>query len=148
MNREDQLILILQHDHDVFDALHRSCRDTGLRNPVRFCRNGYEVASYFSGAGIYRRREEYPLPSLFIMALDLPGWDAFDFLRSLRLSDRFEHLPVIGTLPVNHERVIRRAFNLGLTAYYEIPRQIPEVITALRKGDFLRLEPHEIVAAA
>ncbi len=111
---------ILIYEPNIRDALF--LEDTfgqlELAHPIRVVRHGSELRSYFSGAGIYANRENFPIPSLLILNLSqsLTAVNVLEWLGPLGFMDDF---PVIGMGYRVGPRILQRAFDLGMSGYFE-----------------------------
>lgn len=102
---------------DVLLILH-AFEKTGLRNPVQVVRSGEEAVAYLSGEGKYSNRAEYPLPSLVLLDLKLPGMDGFEVLSWIRRQYGISALPVVVLTTSERMRDVNRAYALGANSFF------------------------------
>src|SRR4029078_6111613 len=92
---ETQLILLAEDDdNDVF-LIRSAFHAAGIVTPIHAVRDGYEAIAYLKGAGKYAQRAEYPLPSLLLLDLKMPGKNGFEVLEWIRAELTLQSLRVI-----------------------------------------------------
>src|ERR1051325_4442765 len=77
---------ILVAEDDPCDALllEQALLKAGLHVPVQFVNNGQEALDYFAGEPPFADRSLYPIPTLLVLDLKMPGVDGFEVLDWLR----------------------------------------------------------------
>ena len=80
------------------------------------------------GEGTYANRGGYPLPSLILLDLKLPGMDGFDVLRWIRQEPNFGSLPVIVLTSSEQIRDVNRAYQLGANSFLVKPTDFQNFI--------------------
>ncbi len=125
------ILLVEDREDDVF-LVRRAFEKAYLLNPLQVVRNGEEAVAYLKGEGTYANRAGYPLPSLILLDLKLPGMDGFDVLRWIRREPNFGSLPVIVLTSSEQIRDVNRAYQLGANSFlvkptdFENPSVSPE----------------------
>lgn len=67
----------------------------GLESALYSVPDGRSALDYLSGRGLYVDRNLYPLPSVVLLDLNLPGISGFDVLKWIRTQAAYELLPVV-----------------------------------------------------
>jgi CheY-like chemotaxis protein len=80
-----------------------------------------EAVRYLQGAGEYAARDRYPLPSLIILDLNLPGMSGLEFLPWLREQPLFSAIPVIVLSGSPFSHAVKRAYALGAKTFFTKP---------------------------
>jgi len=114
------ILLVEDREDDVF-LVRRAFEKAYLLNPLQVVRNGEEAVAYLKGEGTYANRAGYPLPSLILLDLKLPGMDGFDVLRWIRQEPNFGSLPVIVLTSSEQIRDVNRAYQLGANSFLVKP---------------------------
>ncbi len=83
--------------------------------------DGQEAIDYLKGAAQFHNRFLYPLPSLLLLDLEMPGMDGFAVLEWLLTRSDLEALPVVVLSSSNQEADIKRAKALGADDYVVKP---------------------------
>lgn len=124
--------------------LRRAFFKAGVLNPIMEAKTGREAIAYLSGDGIYSDRSKYPLPSILLLDLNMPGTDGFGVLQWIR--DKF---PVGGMLIIVLSRLdeiksINRAYALGANSFLTKPgnaEELDSLIQAFHDYWMLRNKP-------
>lgn len=118
----DQAVFLLVEDNDN-DALllRRAFVKARVLNPLHVARSGEEAIAYLSGTGKYATRSEYPLPSLVLLDLKMPGLDGFDVLRWIRQEPELRALRVVVLTSSDELRDINLAYQLGANSFLVKP---------------------------
>jgi len=121
------ILLVEDREDDVF-LVRRAFEKAYLLNPLQVVRNGEEAVAYLKGEGTYANRAGYPLPSLILLDLKLPGMDGFDVLRWIRQEPNFGSLPVIVLTSSEQIRDVNRAYQLGANSFLVKPTDFQNFI--------------------
>ena len=78
-----KVLVVEDSPNDVF-LLQRAFSKTGPEAPLHFARDGQEALDYLKGVDRFADRNLYPLPTLLVVDLKLPGIDGFDIIQWVR----------------------------------------------------------------
>ncbi len=114
---------VLYVEDDESDALfmQRAFANVGLASALRVVEDGRAAMNYLSGANGYANREEYPLPSLVLLDLNLPLVHGFDVLKWIREQQQYASTPVVIFTSSTRVEDKVRAQQLGATEFVEKP---------------------------
>ena len=126
----DSLILVAEDRDDDAALMLRAFQKGRLLNPVYFVRDGEEALCYLKGEGKYANREEYPLPALFLLDLNMPRTDGFEVLEWVRQQPTLRLLRIVVLTASDRVKDVNRAYQLGANSFLVKPVDF---------GDFLRL---------
>jgi CheY-like chemotaxis protein len=115
---ETAVILLIEDSEDDVVLIRRAFDKALLRNPVQVVRDGEAALMYLRGEGKFRNRAEYPLPSIVLLDLKLPGMDGFEVLSWIRQQDGIRGLPVIVLTSSNRIPDVNRAYRLGANSFF------------------------------
>lgn len=93
----------------------------GRGEVLRSAVDGREAMNYLDGTGPFADREQYPLPSLVMLDLNLPIYSGFEVLRWIRQRPALNSLPVIVFSSSTRPDDKAKAIELGADAYLEKP---------------------------
>ena|SRR3954462_1794193 len=108
-----------------------------VRNPVRVMKNTAELRGYLDGQGPYSNRELFPLPSVALLDLDLPGLEAANFLCWLRSDSACKKMPVIGFSDFEVSKRIQAFMTLGMNGFFQKRTNLDETVECLRNVELL-----------
>jgi PAS domain S-box-containing protein len=106
---------VLYVEDEESDALfmEQAFKRKGLAGKLRIARDGRAAIDYMSGAGDYRDRERYPLPSLVLLDLNLPHVPGFGVLEWIRNNPDYARVPVVVFSSSTREDDRAKALQLG-----------------------------------
>lgn len=112
------LVLLVEDLEDDILLIRRALRRSRVSIPLQVVRTGEEAIAYLSGEGKYENRAEYPLPTLVLLDLQLPGINGYDVLAWIRQQDGIRGLPVVVLTSSNLLRDVNRAYQLGANSFF------------------------------
>jgi len=118
---ENPIILLVDDCHDAALLMATVFDRAGLGLPLRFARDGNEAIGYLRGDGLHADREKFPLPTVMLLDLNMPGKDGFDVLAWVALQPRLRYLRVYVLSASSRPEDIQRAYDLGASAYLVKP---------------------------
>ena len=111
------VFLLLEDSPDDAVLVQRSFSRGNVLNPIISLQSAEDGMSYLLGVGPYKDRKQYPLPSLILLDLKLPGMDGFEFLQWLRSQPTLKTIRVVVLTSSERVRDIDRAYKLGANSY-------------------------------
>ena len=105
---QDVILLAEDREDDIVIIRHAFAKAKFL-NPLHIVRDGQEAIDYLQGEGKYANRDEYPLPSLFLLDLKLPRKDGLDVLKWVRSQPTLSALRVVVLSASEQVRDINKA---------------------------------------
>jgi DNA-binding response OmpR family regulator len=133
-------VLYVEDEESDAMFMERAFRDKKLR--LRRVGDGREAIHYLSGAGQYRDREKYPVPTVVLLDLNLPHVQGFGVLEWMRNHSDYKHTPVVVFSSSTREDDRVKAKRLGADQFVPKPSsglKFGEVVDGLQK--WLRLDP-------
>jgi len=125
----DQEIILLVEDNEDHAFLIR--RGFGKSTPIESLQvvtSGEEAIEYLEGTGRYSNREEFPLPAVVLLDLDLPGISGFDVLRWIRKQTELKTLRVVVITCSELEQDVSLACILGANSFIVKPVDLESLI--------------------
>src|SRR5688500_16800435 len=127
MEIKPQVVLSVD-DNDVDGALlERAFKRTSV--PARLFRvsEGPQALAYLSGDGIYRDRENYPLPDLVLLDLAMPKMSGLDVLRWIRGHPAVKRMKVLIFTSSQKPEDRETASNTGADGYLLKPTKFEDL---------------------
>lgn len=115
------VILMAEDNEDHAILTRRAFKQAGLVNPLFVVQNGEEAIAYLKGEGKFSNRSEYPLPTLLLLDLKMPGKNGFDVLEWLRREPELSALRVVVLTTSDHIHDVNRAYQLGANSFLTKP---------------------------
>ena len=117
-NMPDRAFILIVEDNEV-DLLfiRRAFSKARVLNPVFSIQSGEEAIAYFKGEGRFANRAEYPLPSLVLLDLKLPGISGFEVLKWIRQQPGLKSLRVVVLTGSSAIKDINLAYQLGANSF-------------------------------
>ena len=116
-------------ENDAF-FLKRAFKQASIPHPLVVVSDGQEAIDYCSGSGRYTNRNEYPLPCLVLLDLNMPRKSGLEVLEWIRKEPSVRTLPVIVLTSSLQDSDVYRAYTHGANAYVAKPSQ-PDGLIAL-----------------
>jgi CheY-like chemotaxis protein len=115
---KDNLILLVEDCAEDASLVLVAFKKWGITNPVHVIPDGESALDYLTGNGQYADRDEFPLPCLAILDLNLPQMSGFDLLEwlSSRSEPELSNLPVVVLSGTPDKADLEQASRLGAIA--------------------------------
>ena len=109
----ETLVLIVEDDNNDVFMLQRAFQQAGITNPVHVARSGEDAIAYLAGNDPYSDWNKFPLPSIVLLDLALPGLSGLDVLIWIRKTSGLHALRVAVVTDSCSGKEVRRAYELG-----------------------------------
>jgi CheY-like chemotaxis protein len=116
-----KVILIAEDDKNDAQLLANAIASAGLANPVVTVPNGVDVIRYLEGHAEFSDRSRFPMPSVLLLDLKMPGFTGFGVLDWLRKQSHFRHILVVVVSGLEDVKEIDRAYKLGARSFIPKP---------------------------
>jgi CheY-like chemotaxis protein len=113
---KENVILLVEDCSEDASLVQIAFKRWGITNRVLVVPDGEHAVDYFAGHGQFADRQQFPLPCLALLDLNLPQMSGFDVLAWLRGRHQFADLPLVvlsGTQDPTH---FDKAHQLGANA--------------------------------
>ena len=125
-------ILIVDDNPDDIELLRLAFEKAKAPCGIVSAPDGAEAIRYLSGEGEYADREQYPMPLLVLLDLNMPRLNGFEVLAWIQKNGT-STFPLVITLSYSHlESDIRRAYDLGTSAYIAKPVDLDSSVSLVK----------------
>jgi CheY-like chemotaxis protein len=105
---------------DIFFLL-RAFAASKVKNPVHVVRTGGEAIQYLNGDGKYSGRNKYPMPSIVMLDLKMPGLDGLEVLRWKQTRPELQKILWVALSNFDGIKTINEAYAAGATTFLTKP---------------------------
>jgi CheY-like chemotaxis protein len=122
MSGETPLHILLAEDNpnDV-EAFRISLSQARVLNELQIVGDGGVALQYLRGEGDYGNREQFPVPGLIFLDLNLPERTGLDVLREIRGDPNLAEIPVVILTVSQQEDDILQSYQYGSNVYIHKP---------------------------
>ena len=132
MDRFAHILLVEDNRMDVELTLD-AFQEARLLNTIHVSPNGQDALDYLFGRGKYTDRLTYPMPSLVLLDLKLPGVDGFEVLRQVKSAPILRRLPVIILTSSKEEGDRALTYDIGANSYIVKPVSFNGFLDVIRQ---------------
>jgi CheY-like chemotaxis protein len=125
-------VLIVDDDSDDIELMRLAFEKAKAPCGLMSVSNGAEAIEYLAGEGKYSDRKHFPMPLLVLLDINMPRVNGFDVLAWIQ-KHATSKFPLVITLSYSHlESDIRRAYELGTSAYIAKPVDLDSSVSLVR----------------
>ncbi|MCX7969650.1 MAG: response regulator, partial [Armatimonadetes bacterium] len=117
MSSSGLVILLVEDSNDDALLVERQLQRAGVEFELHVVNDGDEAICYLAGDGEYSDRNKFPLPSLVLLDLHMPGKSGFDVLSWIRDQPSLQSIPVVVLTASDDYESVQRALSLGANHY-------------------------------
>ena len=131
MNEKKTILLVDDSENDLF-LMRTAFKKAELNSPLQEVNNGEEAIAYLKGEGRYSDRNQFPLPTVMILDLNMPMKNGFDVLDWVRTQPALKRMSIIILTASMRMEDVKRAFDLGANSFLVKPATVEELIVMIR----------------
>lgn len=135
VEQQQKTVLVVEDDPADLFSLKRAFGQIHADLKLQVVTTGKDAIHYLQGDEPYSDRSQYPLPSLIILDLRLPGMSGLDLLKWVRQQPQLRDLPIVA-LTAYGNRDLPRAYDLGLDFYLLKPAEAHSLAEVLQGLNF------------
>jgi CheY-like chemotaxis protein len=126
-------ITLLLADDDEEDRLMtvEALKESHLANDVRFVTDGEELTDYLFRRGDYADAEQFPMPGLILLDLNMPKKDGREVLTEIKADPYLRQIPVVVLTTSKTEEDIIRSYALGVNSFITKPVTFEGLVEAM-----------------
>lgn len=114
-------ILLAEDDPDDQYLIGEALDESGVGVELYVVEDGEDLLDYLNRRGKYANSEQYPLPRLILLDLNMPRLDGREALRLIKASPEFRRIPVVVLTTSQAEEDVYRTYDLGISGYITKP---------------------------
>ena len=136
MKKNPLPILMAEDDEDDRLLAQDAFTESRLANPLFFVNDGEELLDYLYHRGRYASKEQFPLPGLILLDLNMPRKDGREALKEIKSDANLRQIPIVVLTTSKEEEDILRSYSLGVSSFITKPvtfEQLVEVIQYIGK---------------
>lgn len=115
-------VLLVEDEANSITLARRAFHRANVPQP-KVVNDGEAAIAYLNGDADYGNRDQFPLPALILLDLDLPKKNGFEVLEWLRAQSpaAIKHIPVVVLTTQQTPDEMKRAYDLGASLYLVKP---------------------------
>ena len=125
--RPAEILLVEDNEGDI-RLTQEVLKEGKVRNRLSVVRDGEEAIAYLKGEGKYSNRDEYPLPDLMLLDLQMPRKDGFEVLRWVRQQPGLAGLRIVVLTSSEDLRDVNEAYRLGANSFLVKPLEFENFV--------------------
>jgi CheY-like chemotaxis protein len=125
-------ILLVEDSDDHVFLLELALKKAEVTHPLRVAKTGEEAIEYLGGTGKYSDWKQFPLPTLVLLDLKLPGINGFEVLQWIRQHPGLKSLRVAMLTSSDLGREINQAYELGANIFLTKPVDLDKLIEIMK----------------
>jgi CheY-like chemotaxis protein len=114
-------IVLAEDDEDDQLIVRRAFEKARFRSPLHIVDNGQELMRYLRGEKEYSNRQDYPLPGLILLDLNMPVMNGEDALAEIKADRELQHIPVVILTTTDDQTGVNRCYELGASTFITKP---------------------------
>ena len=131
--RPNLLPLLVEDEPDQALLMVRAFHKADVFAPLPLMKSGEEAVRYLSGAVPFQNRARFPLPSLVLLDVNLPGMSGLEVLEWIRVQPSLRGLRVVMLSSSSDPANVNRAYGAGADAFLTKPTSFGALV-ALVEG--------------
>ena len=135
MNRnipQGTLILLVEDNEDDAFLIQSALKNAGITNTIHLAKTGEDAIAYLAGTAPYTDWNKFPLPSILLLDLRLPGLSGFDVLTWIRKTPGLQTLRVAILTGSSFSKDFERAYELGANGCFPKLGSFNELIEMMK----------------
>ncbi len=138
MNERQTILLVDDSENDLL-LMRTAFEKAGFNSMLQDVHNGETAIAYLKGESPYDNRNEFPLPAVMLLDLNMPMKNGFDVLTWVRTQTGLKRLSIIVLTASMRAEDIERAFDLGANSFLVKPGAMEDLTNMIRcLRDWLR----------
>jgi CheY-like chemotaxis protein len=125
-------ILVVEDNDDHVFLLKHAFQKAEVTNPLQVASTGEDAIAYLAGTGKYSDWQQFPLPSIVLLDLKLPGLTGFDVLKWIRQHPSLKALRVAMLTSSDLSQEIKMAYELGANAFLTKPVDLDRLVEMVK----------------
>ena len=128
---EKQTILLVDDSEDDIVLMKHAFQAAHFKPSVQTASDGEEAIAYLKGDGAWADRDEFPLPTVMLLDLNMPKANGFEVLAWVRTQPVLKRLTIIVFSASARAEDVERAYELGVNSYLVKPTTVAQLIAMM-----------------
>jgi CheY-like chemotaxis protein len=132
MKHKPVTILLAEDDYDDRYLIGEALDESGVESLLFIVENGEDLLNYLKGRGAYTDRENYPLPSLILLDLNMPRMDGREALAEVKEDPDLRTIPIIVLTTSQADEDVQETYGLGITGFITKPMTFRGLVDVMK----------------
>jgi CheY-like chemotaxis protein len=124
----NRTVLYVEDEENDVVLIQHVWEKAGIPSALKIATDGEQAVAYLAGDGRHAERDEYPMPCLVLLDLNLPKLGGLEVLKWIREQPHFFTLRVVVLSSSNRPRDIHTAYACGANAYLVKPPSVKGLV--------------------
>jgi CheY-like chemotaxis protein len=125
-------ILLVEDSEDNVFLVRHAMQKAGITARLEVATSGEQAIEYLGGINGYSDWNQFPLPSIVLLDLKMPGMDGFDVLKWIRQRPGLKALRVAMLTSSDMPSEIKMAHDLGANIFLTKPVQLERLVQIMK----------------
>lgn len=125
-DRAEHCLLIAEANQEAILLLTKGMVNAGIIERIYIANNRSEVIQYVIGEGRFLDRSRYPLPTIFLIDLQIGAQDGFSLIWWLRRRSEFKRNLIFGISDRLNGASVQRAMQMGASGCLTLPNNVED----------------------
>ena len=131
MNEKQTILLVDDSENDLL-LMRTAFQKAACNVALQEVHDGVEAIAYLNGGGAYRDRNQFPLPAVMLLDLNMPKKDGFDVLNWVRAQPGLKRISITILTASLRPEDVERAFDSGAHSFLVKPATVAELVAMIR----------------
>ncbi|MBE0650245.1 MAG: response regulator [Bacteroidales bacterium] len=127
-----RILLVEDNKMDIALTLD-AFREAESSSKIQVAHNGEEALNYLFGEGKYSDRHTFPLPSLVLLDLKMPGIGGVEVLKKVKITPQIKRIPIIVLTSSKEEKDRAESYDHGANSYLLKPISFDGFLDVVKK---------------
>ncbi len=125
-DRAEHCLLVAEADQEAILLLTKGMVNAGIIERIYIANHRSEVIQYVIGAGRFLVRSRYPLPTIFLIVLQIGAQHGFSLIWWLRRRSEFKRNLIFGISDRLNGASVQRAMQMGASGCLTLPNNVED----------------------
>jgi CheY-like chemotaxis protein len=130
---KNRTILMVDDDPDDLFLARDAFMQSGLQSDFHMATDGEELMDYLYRRGKFMGLENFPIPSLILLDLNMPRKDGREALTEIKKDPQLRRIPIVVFTTSGEEEDISRCYELGASSYITKPASFEALVEVMKK---------------
>jgi len=125
-------ILLAEDDPDDRLMATEALEESRLANDLHIVEDGEELMDFLCQQGKYAKMEDWSLPGLILLDLNMPKKDGREALKEIKADVRLRRIPIVILTTSTEEEDIFRSYDLGVNSFITKPVSFESLVDIMK----------------